>query len=49
MWDDDEDFDYQGKREDQVTGSEVLAGVCLGLILIAVIGWVLLAFAGLAP
>lgn len=45
-WNDD---DYQGKREDQVSFAEVVAGICLGLLAIAVIGAALLHYAGTAP
>ncbi len=36
------DHDRQGKREDQVSFSELVAGICLGVALIAVIAAYLL-------
>jgi len=31
-------FGHQGKRDDQVSFSELVGGICLGLILVGLIG-----------
>ncbi len=47
VWRDEDDS--QGKTEDQVSFSEVVAGICLGLLAIYAIGTALLHYAGTAP
>ena len=32
-------FDHQGKRPDQVSASELVAGVCFALIVIGLLGY----------